>query len=230
VTPVRVVVGGGVLALLVALAVVLTGSAPRRSGSNYVPADVFVTPISPGQAICQEGEEVPADTGSLRMTLGSYFRPGPALRVQGRRADGTLVMSGGLPAGWREGIVSIPVRRVNRQVQGVQLCVIDAGSGRIAVGGDVPYLGEQVRVVSAAAATRGAAASAPGRSIGARMRVDYLRPGSESWLSLASTISHRFSLAKGGVIRHWAFAGAIALMLIAAVVTVRALLSAERAR
>ena len=74
---VRGVLAGGLLAIAVAFAVLLTHSEPRRSGTDYTPNADFATVLRPGQETCQAHELLPADTAAVRMTIGTYGAPGP---------------------------------------------------------------------------------------------------------------------------------------------------------
>jgi hypothetical protein len=48
-----------------------------------------------------------------------------------------------------------------------------------------------------------------------RLRYDYYRRGRESWMQLLPTIVHRWTLAKAGLVRHWAWVAIPLLMLFA---------------
>ena len=95
----------------------------------------------------------------------------------------------------------IPIARVSRATEGVHVCLRDVGSSAIAIAGTDPDPGYRMSVA--------------GKTVEARLRYDYLRPGSETWLSLAPVIVHRTTIAKAGLIRHWAWAGALLLALVA---------------
>jgi hypothetical protein len=62
-----------------------------------------------------------------------------------------------------------------------------------------------------------------------RLRIDYMRPGRESWLRLLPTIAYRSTLGKSGLIRHWAWIGALLLMLFATALAARTVLAEEPA-
>jgi hypothetical protein len=211
------VVAVGLCAIAVAFAVMLLGSSPRRSGSDLTPNGAFVAVLGAGQQTCQGGEPLPADTSALQMTIGTYGAPGPPLRVVVTGADGRVLTSGGLPAGWRQGVVRIPVAHVATATQGTRVCLQDAealgGTRTIALAGDLPDPGYSMTVA--------------GRTVaGGRLRYDYMRPGSESWLALAPTLVHRFTLAKAGFLRSWSWVLALALVLATAALAVRTILKA----
>jgi hypothetical protein len=62
-----------------------------------------------------------------------------------------------------------------------------------------------------------------------RLRIDYMRPGRESWLQLLPTIAYRSTLGKSGLIRHWAWIGALLLMGLATALAARTVLAEEPA-
>ena len=157
----------GFALLLLALAITLLQSAPRSSGSNYVGELEEVAKLRGPDRRCQGGEFVPGDTGALRLLIGTYGRPAPALRVVVRRPGGQVVTSGSRRAGGPEGHVDIPVREVGQLQSGLRVCVSVGGGGRTVLYGAAD-----------------------------RLRFEWLRPGSESWLGLAPTIAHRFALGR----------------------------------
>ncbi len=191
----------GLAALAVIIVVVLAHSAPRRSGSDLTPNGAFVVALDPGQQSCQEGELLPADTSAVRVTLGAEGTPAAPMRVTFTGPRGELLSTGALAAGWKQGIVRIPITHVANAIEPVRVCIRDVGSSPVAVAGTNPDPGLHMLVGN--------------RTVEARLRYDYMRPGSETWLSLLPVIAHRTTLAKSDLIRHWAWAGAILLMLLA---------------
>jgi hypothetical protein len=151
----------------------------------------------------------------VRVTIGTYGRPGPPIQLIVTGPDGRSLTSGALPSGWHEGIVQIPVRHVSKATDLVRVCLLDEGPGSIAVAGAVPDPGYQMQV---------GAQTVPGR-----LRYDYMRPGRESWLELIPAIVHRSTLAKSGLIRHWAWLGALLLMLFAVGLAARTIVREESA-
>ena len=108
--------------------------------------------------------------------------------------------SGALKAGWREGVVRIPVTHVSEASEEARFCLRDDGARPIALAGDSPDPGYQLQIA--------------GRTIESqRVRIDYMRPASESWLELAPTIVHRFGGRQGSWVRGWAWLAVVALML-----------------
>jgi len=180
------VLAAGLALLLVAVAVTLAQSAPRSAGSNSVPRLTAVTTLAGADRHCQAAETVPADTGALRLLIGTYGRPAPAIRVTVRRSGGRPVTSGALPDGGREGQVDIPVRHVESSKPGVRVCISVAGGGRTVLYGSSD-----------------------------RVHLEWLRPGAESWLALLPTVTHRFALGKWNPLGSLLLP-ALALLLVAA--------------
>jgi hypothetical protein len=207
----RVVLAGGLLAIVAAAGALLLQHAPRRSGTDLTPNPAFVVALHASQRVCQGGEILPADTAALQLTIGTYGRPGPGLAatVAGPRG---LLAAGGLGPGWRQGVVRIPVSHVGESSAGATVCLRNLGPGLVALAGDAPDPGLQLQV--------------NGRTVpSAHLRIDYMRPGRESWLELLGTLAHRLSLGKGGLVSGWAAPGALVLMALAVALAVRTLLA-----
>jgi hypothetical protein len=208
---VRRVLAGGLLAILVAFAVLLTHGEPRRSGTDLTPNANFAAVLHAGQQTCQDQELLPADTAAVRMTMGTFHKPGPRLRIALTGPRGETLTSGGLAPGWRQGNVEIPVAHVFHATAGAHVCLRDDGPSRVALAGDS---GDQDHLMYVA-----------GKQVpNARLLYEYMRPGSESWLQLLPTASYRFSLGKSGLVRHWAWMGVFLLMLLAVALAMRAIL------
>jgi hypothetical protein len=212
---VRAVVAVGLLALVVVAAVVLLQQAPRRSGTNLTGDNGYPIVLGPGQQLCEPGELVPGDTGALELsatTPTATALPALALVISG--PTGASLTSGQLAAGAAPGRIRIPVRTVRETTQGMVVCLRNLGNTEVAFGGSVP---DQIFQIQLA-----------GKPLYGRLRIDYLRPGSESWLALAPTLAHRFSLGKSGLVRQWAFGAVIVLMLAAIALAARTMISQER--
>jgi hypothetical protein len=215
VRPRLLVVAAGLLALVCGLALILVHSGPRRSGTNRTSSEAFVVVIGGGQQACQGLELLPSDTGSLRFTIGTYGHRGPPLSVRITGPSGGALTSGSLAGGWHEGIVSIPVRHVSNATENAEVCLRNGAPGTgspLAIAGATPDPGYSMTVA--------------GRVVPlTRIRIDYYRPGRESWAQLLPAIVHRMTLGKSGLIRHWSWLAAPLLMLLAIGLALRALLA-----
>jgi hypothetical protein len=205
----------GLAAIVAIFAVVLVQKDQRRSGSDLTPNGAFVAPLAAGQRTCQDDELLPADTSALRATIGSYGRPGPPVQLTVTGPDGRVLTAGGLRAGWRQGIVQIPIAHVSTATDGARVCLRDGGPGPIAVAGAVPDPGFHMQVGS--------------KTVEGRLRYDYMRPGRESWLELIPTIVHRSTIAKSSLVRRWAWLAALLLMLFAVGLATRTIIREEPA-
>jgi hypothetical protein len=204
----------GLAAVVVILAAVLLQSDQRRSGTDLAHAGSFVATLRVGQSACQQGELLPAETSVVRATIGTFGRPGPSLQIVFRAARGEKLAEGALNAGWRQGIVQIPLAHISRARDGVSVCLRDLGPTPIRIGGEQVSPGFEMQLA--------------GRTVESRLRYDYMRPGRETWLQLLPTIVHRSTFAKAGLVRQWAWAAAVVLMLVAVVLAAGTVVRAER--
>jgi hypothetical protein len=202
----------GLAAIALAALAILAQSAPRRAGTNLTANTGYVIALAPGGQLCEPGELVPGETGALRLSADSGPRPGPRLELTMADARGQIA-AGGVAGGWRSGTLTIPISHVSETRQGVQVCLVNRGSEQVSFGGSVPDANFYVVLA--------------GKPLSGRLRIEYMRPGSESWLSLLPTLAHRFSLAKADIVRHWAAGAAIVLMLLSIVLAVRTVLGEE---
>jgi hypothetical protein len=191
----------GLAAIVAVLVVVLLQQAQRRSGTDLTPNGAFVAAIGTGQSICETGELLPADTSALRVTATSYGKSTPSLHVTFTGPGERLVSSGSVSAGWREGVVQIPITHVSHALEDTRACLRNNGPVPIALAGAAPDPGFGMTVA--------------GKPFEGRIRYDFMRPGRESWFELLPTIVYRSTLAKAGFLRHWAWAAALVLMLLA---------------
>jgi hypothetical protein len=162
----RVAVAAGAVALLAALALVLTDAKPRQSGSNYVAELEPVAEVDGDGARCQRGVILPADTSSVRLLLGTYGRPTPTVVVRATDGERTIT-SGTLPGGAHEGHVTVPLAPVDSETRAGRVCVRVEGSGPTVLYGSA-----------------------------GTVRLEWLRPGSESWLDLLPVVARRFGYGK----------------------------------
>lgn len=183
---VKAVLGTGLAVLAGLVLVLLLGQAERRSGSNYVPEYGPVTELRGAARHCEHEELVPGDSGALNLLVGTHGRPTPDLAVTVTAQGRGLVSRGRLPSGEREGRVVIPIDPIDETVPGARVCI---------------RTGPGVRTVLY------------GR--GGKVRLAWLRPGSESRLAMLSTVAHRFGLAKLNPFGPWLLAVVVLVMALA---------------
>ena len=151
--------------------------------------------------MCQPGESLPRETSALRLSLEATVGPRVAveLLVGSRRLD-----SGTRGSGWTAASVTVPVKPLGLAVSHVTLCFAIAAT-RVRVG----MLGADTPRAQAARLVGGGAL--PGR-----VRVEYMRAGHASWLSLARSVARRMGLGRA-VAGSWIALLALGLMLALAV-------------
>jgi Predicted membrane protein (DUF2142) len=191
-----------VLVLAVGVAATLARAQPRRSGSNGARPSAVVATATGGRTLCQHGTTLPAGTASLHAQMTPGGAAGPALLVTARQ--GTRVLDRvPVAAGWRGIELVAPVARSARDYAGVDVCVsVTRGGGPVGAIGD-------------RAAPGTGALTLDGRAVGAAMRIDWYRPGSESWWALAATVMTRIGRGHGGWGGPWVGWSALALALAA---------------
>ncbi len=192
-------VAAGSLLLLAALGIVLTDSKPRQSGSNYVLEVGPVKDINGDGVLCQRDTPLPADTDRVRILLGTSGRPTPRVVVTAT-SEGRRVLAGSLPGGGSQGHVVVPLRPVNRVARTARVCVRIEGSGQTILFGSHGLV-----------------------------RLEWLRPGSETWLDRLPTVARRFGYGKANAFGAWLLPIAALVLLLAWLLAGRLLLRELRA-
>jgi hypothetical protein len=189
-TAVRIALATGLLTIVVALVVVLSGSPLAVAGTDGIPANQ-IAEFLPGNATnCQSGGTLPQGTTAIRLSFSANI--GPWVNVEALSGS-TVVTEGRRAAGWGiDETVTVPVRRVSRTVDNVRICTTTG-----------PVV-EPLQV-------NGVVVKTPGTNT-IFMRTEYLRPRSASWLSLAPSVARDMGLAHapGGT---WVAYAVIAVML-----------------
>jgi 4-amino-4-deoxy-L-arabinose transferase-like glycosyltransferase len=210
-----VVLGATVAAVVVGIlfAGVLGKQAQRLAGVDITRLDAFSTVIAPGGTGCQTREVVPADAGGVSLVVGTFGRPGQPLEVTLGSSAG--VRRGTVPGGYPDG------SRVVAQLSGTgaeqtagRLCIRNRGDARVALGG---------AALPPVTARRGETAA-----FSDRVAVFWLRPGTDSWWSVAPAMAERAGRLKAGWMGTWTAWTALALLFAAGVLAVVAL--ARRSR
>lgn len=215
----RLVLGVAVLAVLAALVLDMSGSAPRGTGSDHISPVVFAATVAGGQSVCQPIAPLPLDAARVQVLIGTYGRPVPALELSFAGASGE-VASGSLAAGAREGTVTIPIRRVagrtGAAAEAGSFCLHVGGHSNVVLGGEGGPIGASSELVG-------------GKAQPGRVSLIYERAGSESWWELLPSLDHRFGLGKASLFGDWTLP-ALALLLVGVwVAALRLLLGALRA-
>jgi hypothetical protein len=223
-TPVRAVVAGGLIALVCALVVILSGTELQIASTDRVNSNQFGPVLAGHQHICQYNEIVPRGVTALRMTIGDYGKPGPPLGIDitvTRKVAGVehvrQVARGFLGTGWKQGVVLLPISRVRHQFANAGVCLSDNGRAPVAIAGLPDSAGDY-----------GLYDLQDGASAPYEIRIDYLLPGHPSWFSLLGTLAERMTLGKGSYVGFLGWLAPLLLMLSLCVVAVRTLLAEER--
>jgi Predicted membrane protein (DUF2142) len=198
----------GLAAFAVALLVVLTRSPLTLAGSNNVPANYAVSFIRKAEGNCESGGTVPRGTQAIRVSLSANTGPRVGLEVF---SGSKLVTVGERDSGWGvDETVTVPVKRVDQAIPNAHICT--------SIGVPVEPLqvnGTKVRTPSGATAIL--------------LRLEYLRPGPRSWLSLAAPAADALGLVHGPG-GSWIAYLLIAIMVIVTVLAVRLLVREVTAR
>jgi hypothetical protein len=211
---VQIALAAGLALLAIAIAVVLSRAPLTVAGTNSIPAHSPVY-FASGRAVgCQPSGTIPEGTTAIRVSVSQNTGPKVTLEA----LSGPFVVARGeRQAGW--GItetVTVPVKRVARTIPNAKICV---AFGRAIE--PVQINGVLVRATSAA--------GPPTADV--RFAVEYLRPGSSSWWSLASTVARRmgFGHAPSGTwIVFLLLALSIAIVVLASWLILRELASTRR--
>lgn len=166
--------------LLGAVAVVLTLSqSPSAIARVNTSEQALLETVTKTTSACQANEVLPRGTTAVRLRTWAFLGPRVTLTML---EHGHVIAHGEHGSGWTAGVVTIPVKRLSTTRSGVDLCFT------LFVNGDetVELTGDPT---SEALAARG-----PEGSLQGRLRVEYLRPNSSSWWSLAPQVARRMGL------------------------------------
>jgi hypothetical protein len=177
---VRIAFAVALALLALAVAAVLSGSPTVVAHTNSTLANGVIAVTATRAGACQAGEQLPARISAIRLTLASDA--GPTVAVQAL-AGARVLTSGSVGSGWSGGSVSVPVRPVGRGSSNVRIC-FRLGPTR-----------EKVELVGVPTSPASAARSSEGPLPG-RIKIEYLRSGGRSWLSLAETVARRMGLGR----------------------------------
>jgi hypothetical protein len=169
-TPTRIALALGWVLLTVSIVAVMSRSPEVVVRTNAVPIVTPVAEVTGAYEACQADEVLPAGTRAIRLSLEAMY--GPSVRVWVARGGRTLT-SGSQGSGWSRQSVTVPVTPLPQTVSGVSVCY---------------SLAPHDELVYAKGSTRAGAAPA--------IRIEYLRPGSRSWLALMPSVARRVSFGR----------------------------------
>ncbi len=187
--------------MAVAIAVVLTRSPPSVAWNDGVALEGTIAHLSSGSRACQAHETLPQSTTAVRLSL--YAGIGPRVSVEVISGDRVLTR-GERSAGWRGESPTVPLLAVSQGSSNAKLCFALGSSGEsVGLDGNPAKSGEGV-------------ISQSGRSLGVKLRVEYLRSGSRSWLSLATPVARHLGLGRSAA---GTWVALLAMALVAALVS-----------
>ncbi len=198
---VRVALAAGLALLAVAIAVRVSRPPLTAFATNSVKAESTIANTQGNATFCQSDETLPAGASAMRLSVGVNVGPKVTVTV----LSGSQVVAKGVQAaGWTGEQVTVPIAPVPTAVTGANVC--------ITIGPAVESIG--LTGVKAPHPT----GEAPGKT-----RVEYLRPGNRTWLSMAGAVARHLGLGRSPSGTWIAFVP-ILLMLAALVLTARLVL------
>jgi hypothetical protein len=197
---VRLVLAAGLMGVATALGVVLSRPPLTVVATNGVPA---ISAFTPSRApTCQPGGTLPKGITAIRVSLAANTGPSVSLEA---RSGSTVVTAGERDAGWGiDETVTVPVKRVPHAIRDARICIT---------------LGPATELIQA----NGALVRTSAGAQVVRLRLEYLRPGPSSWLSLIPSVARHMGIAHAPSGSWVAYAG-IMVMIAASVVASRLVL------
>lgn len=178
-----IVLAAGLALIAAIVGLTLARSPPTLAGTNGIPAEHPVGIAEQAIGACQAGETLPAGTTAIRLSLIAIIGPRVSVRVM---SGPKLLTHGSTAPGWTTSEVTVPVAPLTRSVSHVKVCV-----GLSDLDGEVDVHGKLTGPALAAV-------SATGQHLRGRFRVEYVRAGHASWLSLLTSIARHMSLGRSG--------------------------------
>ena len=178
-----IVLAAGLVLIAAIVGLTLARSPPTLAGTNGIPAERPVGIAEQAIGACQAGETLPAGTTAIRLSLIVIVGPRVSVRVM---SGPKLLTHGTTGAGWTTSEVTVPVAPLTHSVSHVKVCF-----GLSDLNGEVEVRGKLTGPAAAAV-------SGTGQHLNGRFRVEYVRAGHTSWLSLLTSIARHMSLGRGG--------------------------------
>jgi hypothetical protein len=178
---VAIALASGLLAIAIVAAVTLSHTPLVLARENLpLTHKALVTARQPASA-CQTREVLPAGTSAIRLGLTTDF--GPRVGVQAFSGS-RLLTRGSYPQGWDGASVTVPVTPVSRTYGSVEVCF------------QISELNGPVEMLGLTTHRRALKAHAGGQVLPGRMHLEYLRPGDQSWWSMATAVAWRLGLGR----------------------------------
>jgi hypothetical protein len=178
---VTVALAAGLALLAVAIGLTLLHSPRSVAASNGSPLEENrIALATRGATYCQAHELLPARTSAIRLSLLAFAGPSVHVVVL---AGGHQITSGVQGSGWTSRVVTVPLRALPHAVPDVTVCVSFS-------------LHDEHVFVFGEPTSAAMAAHDGNRALLGRMWIEYLRPGTRSWASLAPTIVDHMALGR----------------------------------
>jgi hypothetical protein len=205
----RIAFAAGATLILVALVLTLSGGPPAIAGSNgeSIAGELALSNRSAGG--CQAGEPIPQGTSAIRLSLGAFTGPRTTVAVY---SGPRLVTRGERGSGWTGSAVTVPVTPTSRSYAGARVCF------------DVDLDGDEyIKIFGQPTKSSIAARGFDGAPLTGRFAIEYLRPASRTWWSLAGVVVRNMGFGNfgGGA---WNAVLAVALMVALAALSARLIL------
>jgi hypothetical protein len=207
-TLVRLTLAVGALLVAGALALDMSGRAPRIAGSDHTGTPVFAAAVPAGGKLCQASPFLPGDAARVQLLIGTYGHPAPELRMRFTGPGGTPAATGNLPSGAREGLLTIPLRRIPGAPPARNFCLQLGRGTNIVLGGEGGPVNASSEFVN-------------GAQQAGRVGLLYLRRGEESWWQLLPALTRRFGLGKASFFGEWTLPAVALLLVVVWVATAR---------
>jgi hypothetical protein len=146
---------------------------------------------------CQAREVLPRGTSAIRLGMTTVIGPRVAVKIL---SGSRVVAEGSHAPGWDGASVTIPVRPLPRTTAPVKICFQLSSAN-----GTIELLGLPAR--------KTVAATTEGHALPGRVHIEYLRPSSQSWWSMANAVAWRLSIGR-------AFSGTWIVFLVLALLIV----------
>lgn len=172
----------GVALIVVACAWTLSRTPQVIARSNYAFTHTTIAATKTAAGACQGKETLPRGTSAIRLALTAVVGPEVEIKV---RSGSRLLATGKRGAGWEGGSVTVPVHSASaaRSWAPVSVCF-----SLTQLNGFVEMLGVRTH--------RNSAIGQEGKPLPGRLRIEYLRPGGESWWSMALATARRLGLGR----------------------------------
>lgn len=205
---VKIALGAGLTLIALALLATLLGSPMSIASTNKVRgAEAPLAEATHGTSYCQSGEILPNGTSAIRVWIDAAAGPLVHLVVS---AHGQTITGGTRGSNWIGSSVTVPVRPLAHAVSGTTVCVSFS-------------LRDERIIAQGRVSTPAVAAREGSRPLAGRIFIDYLRPGTRSWLSMVIEVARRMGLGRTAA-GTWVALAALALMATALALASRLLL------